>query len=245
MIENVHIGNEFFYCHYYCGVYGSGLRNVWVNEVYESVGGGLFLWPIAGARVMALNLVYGNKYHERAGIVMTNDRRPGYGGKPTAQQIKRHQSLQKCFGNEVRACSLRQRSYVSSENGQIWTRPLRYHWARHGRSSPISPVPGTEAAIAVWDTLRWAGGPDDPGLDKLPASTRWNLLAENHIVRCPVGIQIGKAVEKTILMSNSFYECPTPVRDLGRGTINLDSFIKYPSNWVRAKAPQPKATPGK
>ncbi|MBM4045450.1 MAG: hypothetical protein FJ279_10065 [Planctomycetes bacterium] len=227
VVENLHIGNEFFYCHYYSGIYGSGIRNVWVNEVYESVGGGTFLWPIHGPRLMALNLIYGGKYHERGGIVMTNDRRPD--GKPTEAQMQAYQKLPKCFGNEVRGSGIRERSYVSTENGQIWTRSLRYHWARHGRSSPINPLPGAEAAIAVWDTLQWAGYPEEPELDNLPASTRWNLLAENLIVRCPVGILVGKAADRTILASNSFHECGTPVKDLGRNTVVLDEFVHSPS----------------
>ena len=215
VIENVHVGNEFAFCHYYCGVYGSGIRNAWINEVFESVGGGSFLWPIHGPRVMALNVIYGNKYHERAGIVITNERSAGT--KLSAEQSAAYPALVKCFGNEVRGCSIRARSYVSSENGQIFTGVVQSHWARRGSSCPITPLPGTEPAIAVWDSAGWGAAAGDPRLDPLPASTRWNLLAENLML-----------------------ECATPIRDLGRGTIDLDNHAYTPSHW-----PAPETIPKK
>jgi len=234
VIENVHIGNELSFSHYYCGVYGSGIRNAWVNEVFESVGGGTFLWPIHGPRIMALNVIYGNKYHERAGIVITNDRSAG--GKLAGPALAAYPALVKCFGNEVRGCSIRERSYVSSENGQIFTRPVREHWARRGRSCPITPLPGTEPAIALWDSAGWGASAEDDKLDGLPASSRWNLLAENLITECPVGVLVGKAVQRSVLAGNVFLECPVPIRNLGRDTIEVDNKAYKPSEWPRPEA---------
>jgi len=239
VVECLFVGNDFFYCHYYSGIYGAGLRNVWVGEQHESVGGGTFLWPIHGPRVMALNLIYGNKYHERAGVVVTNERRPN--DKTAPEDLAAYEKLVKCFGNEVRGCSIRERSYVSTENGQIFTGPIRGHWAERGKSCPITPLPGTEPAIAVWDCVQWGGSADQPELERLVPSTRWNLLAENLICRCPVGILVGKAVDRTVLAHNVMLECPTPIRDLGHATVHLRNDVYTPSQWP---APKPEKGAG-
>ncbi|MDP2990571.1 MAG: glycosyl hydrolase family 28-related protein [Kiritimatiellota bacterium] len=224
VVENLHVGNEFFRCHCYAGIYGSGLRNVWVNEIYEAVSGGLVLWPINGPRIMSFNLIYANKYYEQGGVMLQNGRGPAYGAMSKAM-TNEYPNLQKMVGNEVRGCSLEDKRYTSTENGQIWTSVMRDKWARQGRSSPFMPVPGNEAALAVWDTLQWANYPEDPGLDKLPASSRWNLLLENQVVRCPTGVLIGKAVERTVVAGNAFYETPRPILDLGRDTIATNNYV--------------------
>ncbi|MDP2990733.1 MAG: hypothetical protein Q8O57_09245, partial [Kiritimatiellota bacterium] len=180
----------------------------------------------------------------RAGVMILNDRRSAKeeaGAKPGGvdnEWAQAYKKLPKCFGNEVRGCSIRARSYVSTENGQIWGDVIRHTWAEKGRTCPITPVPGTEAAISISESLQWASYPDEPKLDDYPPSTRWNLLAENMITRCPVGVLIGKAVDKTILDGNSFYECGEPVKDLGRNTVNLDSFVHNASKEKTALAPQ-------
>ena len=217
--ECLHLGNEFYNCTNYCGIYGAGVRNVWCNEIYQNVSGGLVLWAITGYRAMYLNLVYAEKFNAQAGITLYN-RREGETKDPAELAIP------KVIGNEIRWCSVRERSYISTENGQIWNDVLRDHWARKGISSPLTPVPGTESGITIMDEPPfWGGTPNDPALDALPVSTKWNLVADNQIVRCPIGIELGKAVDHTILYNNTFYETPTPVLDLAKGTENTGSFV--------------------
>ena len=75
-------------------------------------------------------------------------------------------------------------------------------------------------------------------LDTFPVSTRWNLLADNQIVRCPRGILLGKGVDHTVLVGNTCYETPTPVMDLAKNTVNLDTFVSQGGKPV-AIAPNP------
>jgi hypothetical protein len=223
VVECLHLGNEFYNCHGYSGVFGSGVRSVWVNEIYENVSQGLALWAIEGASVQYLNLAYGEKFNSRAGVALYNRRRTD---ATTQEDRAAEMQLVKVFGNEIRGCSIRERSYVSSENGMIWNGTLRDTWASKGVSAPLHPVPGTEPAITIYDhPPAWAGVPTDPVLDTYASSSRWNLLTENQIVRCPVGILLGKAVDRTILSGNTFYETPTPITDLARNTMNRNSFV--------------------
>ena len=238
VVECLHLGNEFYNCQAYTGIYGAGYRNVWVNEIYENVTLGLVWWAIEGPRAQYLNLAYGEKFNSRGGVVVYNRRQ----SDATDPAVKAAEMAEmKVFGNEVRGCSLRERSYVSTENGQIYGRVMEYNWGRKGVSSPLSPVPGTEAAITVYDEPPyWGGPPTDPVLDTFPISTRWNLLAENQIVRCPVGIEVGKGIDRTVLRDNTFYETPTPVLDLGKNTLNLGSFAAVGGKpVVAAPAPTP------
>ena len=235
--ECLHLGNELYHCHYYSGIFGSGVRNVWVNDIFEDVTGGLFLWAISGQRVMFENLMYAEKFNERAGIVFVNYRYTDAKADPEkAQEL----AVLKMFGNEVRSCSVRERSYVASQNGMIEGGVMKGNWASKGVSSPITPVPGTEAGIVFFDEPPyWGGVPTDPLLDAYPASTRWNLVADNQIVRCPVGIELGKAVDHTILYNNTFYETPLPIQDLARNTLNLGSFVAMGGKPVPAVPPTP------
>ncbi|MDP2990169.1 MAG: glycosyl hydrolase family 28-related protein, partial [Kiritimatiellota bacterium] len=190
-VENLHVGNEYFDSHQWVGIYGAGLRNVWVNDVYERVSGGTYLWKTDGYRLMALNLIYVNKYHERAGIAVVNSREGG--GETDKLQV---------FGNEFRNNSIEDRAYVSTENGQNAPR-LMGHQVRRDKSNALSPLPGREPGIGIFDML---GHPEmgavetDPAYDALPISTKWNLIYGNQIVRCPIGIEIGKAVANTIVI---------------------------------------------
>jgi hypothetical protein len=138
----------------------------------------------------------------------------------------------KSFGNEIRWCSIRERSYVSSEDGMISNAARGL--ATRGAIDPLNPVPGTESAIAIFDDPG-PGGPTDPKLDTYPPSTRWTLVLENQISRCPVGIFLGRAVDRTILWNNSFFETPTPVQDLARNTFQARSFVAYGGKLI----PQP------
>ena len=217
-LENLHVGNEYFLSHQWVGIYGSGVRNAWVNETYESVSGGTDLWKTHGIRQMSLNLVYANKYHERAGVALANDR---YQGGETAQV--------QVFGNEIRNCAVEGRSYASTENGQMPPRLLGQ--ARTGKSNGLCPLPGAEPGIAIFDLLGHPemGPADTPAATgKLPVSTRWNLLYANQIVRCPIGIQIGGAVGNTLLLQNVFFLCPTPILDQGRRTLSQGNEFRGP-----------------
>ena len=224
--ECLHVGNEFYRCHCYCGIYGCGVRNVWVNEIYEDVTGGLFLWAIHGPRsAQFLNLLYVEKFNSRAGILFPNGRWANADEDAPTQDWELHRL--KVFGNEVRWCAVRDRSYVSSENGGVATGHMWIDWASKGNSLPLDPVPGTEAGICFFDqpTGWFSGPPTDPLLDTYNASTDWNLILENQISRCPVGIELGKAVDHTILWGNTCYQTPTPVLDLAHNTLNVHTYV--------------------
>jgi hypothetical protein len=196
---------------------------------------GLVWWAIEGPRAQYLNLAYGEKFNSRGGVIVYNRRQ----SDATDPAVKAAQMAElKVVGNEVRGCSLRERAYVSTENGQIFGRVMEYNWGRKGVSSPLTPLPGTEAAITVYDEPPyWGGPPTDPVLETFPVSTRWNLLAENQIVRCPVGIEVGKGVDRTVLRDNTFYETPTPVLDLGKNTLNMGSFVAVGGKAVASPPP--------
>ncbi|MDP2990857.1 MAG: hypothetical protein Q8O57_09880, partial [Kiritimatiellota bacterium] len=147
--------------------------------------------------------------------------------------------LWKSVGNEVRGCSVRARAYMPAKGG-IETSMIRNAWTKHKDKCGIEPIlcgmdtdmaflPGREAAMAVWDSLCWGGYPTEDALEKLPPSTRWNLFADNMIIKCPVGIMIGKAVERTIISKNVYLDCAEPVLDLGRDTVIMDDFVKNPA----------------
>ena len=91
---------------------------------------------------------------------------------------------------------------------------------RIGTGCPLTPMPGVEPGLGLYDSLAHPNycNPDDPRLDKLPVSTRWNLFADNLFMQCPVGIRIGRRVARTILSDNTYYDCTVPVRDGGTDT---------------------------
>jgi hypothetical protein len=216
VVENLHVGNEFYDSHQWVGIYGAGVRNAWVNDLYDRVSGGTDLWKIHGLRQMSLNLIYCNKYHERAGIAIVNDRFQG--GETPRLQV---------FGNEVRNCSLESRAYVSTENGQNAPRLIGQVRAP-GKSSGLAPLPGLEPGLSIYDSL---GHPEmgppinDPALDKLESSTQWNLFYGNQVARCPIGLEIGKAVRRTLVLNNLFLECALPVNNMGRDTLSVGNMV--------------------
>ncbi|MDP2988985.1 MAG: hypothetical protein Q8O57_00260, partial [Kiritimatiellota bacterium] len=231
VVENLLVGNEYFDSHQWVGIYGAGVRNAWVNDIYERVSGGTDLWKIDGYRLMALNLIYGNKYHERAGIAVVNSRDGG--GETDKLQV---------FGNEIRNNSIEDRRYVSTENGQNAPRLLGWQVRRDKseKSNALSPLPGREPGIGIFDML---GHPEmgavetDPAYDTLPISTKWNLIYGNQIVRCPIGIEIGKAVGNTIIIGNLITGADLPINDMGRGTRQDGNVVYQPDLKALTSAP--------
>ena len=121
---------------------------------------------------------------------------------------------------------IEERAYVSQENGQ--NAPRLAGQVRRDKSNALSPLPGREPGIGIFDML---GHPEmgtvetDPAFDALPPSTRWNLIYGNQIARCPIGIEIGKAVEKTIITGNLFLQTELMINDMGRDTIKGGNTI--------------------
>ena len=213
VLENLHIGNEYFFSHQWSGIFGAAVRNVWVNAVMESVSGGHYLWKIHGVRQQSLNVHLGGRYHERGRLAIINNR---YKGRYKPLEV----DLPMVFGNEVRHCAFRRPSYVTMQNcpdGGVGTARGKI---AVGTGCPLTPIPGEEPGLGLYDSTYHPSrtNPDDPKLDTLPVSTRWNLLADNLFMQCPVGIRIGRRVAHTVLWDNTYYDCTMPVRDSGIGT---------------------------
>ncbi|MDP2991167.1 MAG: hypothetical protein Q8O57_11465, partial [Kiritimatiellota bacterium] len=220
-LENLHVGNEYFYCHQWSGVYGAGLRNVWANNEMESVGGGDYLWKIHGLRQMSLNLHLGNRYHERARIAFANSRCDNKGALAKEDVVQ-------MFGNEIRQCFFRRPSYVATENGPDGgIGSIRGKIRTGGKAgNPLQPIPGEEPGIGIFEDTAHPStcDVDNPILDTLPIANRWNLVADCTFMQCPVGILIGRRVENTVLSGNTFYDCHVPVKDGGLSTIRTDDM---------------------
>jgi len=216
VLENLHLGNEYFHCHQWSGIFGASLRNVWVNAVLDMVGGGHYLWKIHGVRQQSLNLHLGSRYHERSRIAIVNNRYKG-------RYVPLEDDVPQVFGNEVRHCSFRKPSYVATENSPDGGAGGIRGKIRVGTGCPLTPMPGEEPGLGIYDSTYHPSrtDPDNPALDKLPMTTRWNLFADNLFMQCPVGIRIGRRVANTVLWNNTYYDCAIPVRDAGTDTVEM------------------------
>ena len=70
--------------------------------------------------------------------------------------------------------------------------------------------------------MAWPGVPEEPlaAVSALPKQTMsWNLLYDNLLSRCPVGIRLSPASMQNFAINNTFPECPVPVLDQGEGNV--------------------------
>jgi hypothetical protein len=236
------VGNEYFFCHEWSGVYGAALRNVWVNTEMESVTGGHYLWKTRDVRQMSLNLHLGNRYRERGRIALFNSRTTSTPGNPYTP-LK--EDIAQMFGNEIRYCSFLRPGYVTTENapnGGVET--ARGKMTRGRGGNPLSPMPGEEAGVGICDGTAHpsTNDPDNPVLDSVPVSTRWNLVANSMFQQCPVGIHIGRRVANTVLSDNTFSDCRVPVRDGGLNTIRSGAKERtaFPDGQAGVKKDEPE-----
>ena len=218
-LENVHLGNEMHFCHQWSGVFGAQLRNVWVNDVAESVSGGDYLWKIHGWHTQSLNLHLGAEQLDRGRIVIVNERQD-------PQQKLMTIDVPMVFGNEIRHSSFRRPSIVTTDNAPDGGAGSYRGKIRTGVGNPLAPMPGEEPGLGIYDSTAHPSvcDPDNPVLDTLPISTCWNLFADDFFQECPVGIQIGRRVAHTILWGNTYFDCRVPLRDSGLDTVETGAL---------------------
>jgi hypothetical protein len=244
VIECVFVSNDYLFCHYYNGIFGSALRTVWAHEEIESMGGGMFFWAVGLGSLMSMNIAHGLRLHQDAGILVLTNRRVLVGGLRPGRREKIQENREKypdwyqaithmprVFGNEIRNCYIKDRSPVFTSNSPSpWT--YRHRQIERGDDWPVAPLPDRAAGIAIADPYglghsghgaKW----EKPTNDTMPIVTRWNLLYSNLMVNCPIGVQIGIGVEKTILERNTLLGCSLPVDDEGKGTINSGTLTRH------------------
>ena len=80
---------------------------------------------------------------------------------------------------------------------------------------------GQEAGIHLSQLLGWPGSvsDDDPMLDALPATMRWNLIYDCLVARSPVGICVGRGIDRTVIVEPFSAYNAQPISDAGRRTV--------------------------
>jgi hypothetical protein len=215
-IENLHVQNRLVDCSAYEGVYGAGIRNVWDSEILERMATGFRLWLIRRPSVMYLNVLRSCRLMERGSIAIVNERGDYHIRRHTQAPavLAEYARLLKAFGNEVRGCAVvgAARFPGNEYAGSFWTQPA----FAAGKGNAATPLIGREFAFAVAalpDVTACAADPDDRSLEAMSAGGRWNLFAGNLAARTPVGFELGKTIQSTVLWKNTTAEVATPVRE--------------------------------
>ena len=87
---------------------------------------------------------------------------------------------------------------------------------------------GQEAGIHLSQLIGWPGGvsDDDPKLDALPATMRWNLIYDCLIARSPLGIRVGRGIDHTVIVEPFSADNGQPISDAGRQTVIVSPTIQ-------------------
>jgi hypothetical protein len=215
-MENLHVENQFKDGVAYSGPFGSAVRNIWAGDEFEDVSDGMVLWAIHGPRQMSLNLIRDLRLKDRAGILILSD---CSGDSPP---------LTKTFGNEVRTCQVYHRErYPGNEYGlgeRVWRYPINSQPSGNARHVKF----GQEAGIHLSQLIGWPGGvsDDDPKLDALPATMRWNLIFDCLIARSPLGIRVGRGIDHTVIVEPFSADNGQLISDAGRQTVIVTPTIQ-------------------
>lgn len=216
-MENLHVENQFKDGVAYSGPFGSAVRNIWAGDEFENVSDGMVLWAIDGPRQMSLNLIRDLRLKEGAGILILSER----SGDPTPP-------ITKTFGNEIRTCQVyRRERFAGNEYGlgeRVWRYPINNQSSGNARHVKF----GQEAGIHLSQLLAWPGGTsdDDPKLDTLPATMRWNLIYDCLVARSPLGIRVGRGIERTVIVEPFSAFNVQPISDAGRQTAIINPTIQ-------------------
>lgn len=127
------------------------------------------------------------------------------------------------FGNEIRSCIVNERQISWTQNGGLWTGSARMRLARHNWQ------PDRMAGIALSTFMAWPSVADQPA-DKVQALPKegmtWNLLYDNLLSKCPVGISLTPASSRNFVIDNTFLECGLPVEDKGEDNHVSGSLVR-------------------
>jgi hypothetical protein len=239
-VENVHVCNDTLFTAGWSGNYRTSLRNVWAQNESEGHADGLKFWNTSAATfVTAFNVAFGERYHSRGGIEVVNAMKfypedPSVRGQPGAlreddpwhrQWQAAFNSSRRVFGNEVRSCIVNDRHLPFTQNGGLFTKSIRTRLAHGLRTDRM-------AGIGLVTIMAWPRLTDEPedevkALPKQPMS--WNLLYDNLLSRCPVGILLSLASSKNFALDNTFLDCDIPVLDRGEGNVVTGNAILEPS----------------
>ncbi|MDP2989167.1 MAG: hypothetical protein Q8O57_01200, partial [Kiritimatiellota bacterium] len=231
-VENVHVGNDVLFTAGYSGNYRTSLRNIWAQNESEGHSDGLKFWNTsAPTYVTAFNVAFGERYHQRGGMEIINAMefyqekayqrgQPGsvVEGNPDHQAwLAAFKNSRRVFGNEIRSCIVNERKAAWTQNGGLWTHAARMRLEKHGWR------PDRMAGIALVTIMGWPSLPDSPA-DKVKAlpkgSMVWNLVYDNLLSKCPVGISLTPASRDNFVLDNTFLECETPVLDMGENRVS-------------------------
>ena len=237
-VENVHLCNEVFSTAGYSGNYRTSLRNIWAQNESEGHSEGLKFWNTSSPTyVTAFNVAFGERYHSVGGIQIVNAmkfyqeqaalrKRPGAVREddPWHQEwLAAFKSSRRVFGNEIRSCIVNNRGLAFTQNGGLYTGSIRLRVERHGMRTE------NLAGIALTTLMAWPFVPEEPREEvaKLPKEAMaWNLLYDNLLSRCPVGIRMSPASAMNFAFGNTFLGCRVPVLDEGEGNVVSGSFVK-------------------
>jgi hypothetical protein len=216
-MENLHVENRFKDGVAYSGPFGSAVRNIWAGDELENVSDGMVLWAIDGPRQMSLNLIRDLRLEERAGILILSDR----SGDATPPATK-------TFGNEIRTCQVYHRErYPGNEYGlgeRVWRYPINSLASGNARHVKF----GQEAGIHLSQLLGWPGSvsDDDPKLDTMTPTMRWNLIYDCLVARSPIGIRVGRGIDHTVIVEPLSAGNVQPISDAGRQTAIINPTVQ-------------------
>jgi len=216
-IENLHVENRFRDGVAYSGPFGSAVRNVWAGDEFDAVADGMFLWAIHKPRQMSLNLLRDLRLQDRAGILLISERSEDPAPPPV-----------KTFGNEIRTCQVYHRErYPGNEYGtgeKVWR--WAYNTMPSGNARHVKF--GDEAGIHLSQVIGWPGNfsDDDARLDAMPSTMRWNLVYDCLVARSPVGIRVGRGIERTVIVEPLSALNGKPISDSGRQTTVVNPAVQ-------------------
>ncbi|MDP2991496.1 MAG: hypothetical protein Q8O57_13130, partial [Kiritimatiellota bacterium] len=233
-VENVHVGNDVLFTAGYSGNYRTSLRNIWAQNESDGHAIGLMFWNTGSPTfVTAFNVALGERYHERGGLIIRNDMKfypeQKKRGEPGAvdpddpwhkEWLAAFKNSRRVFGNEIRGCIVNERKIAWGQNGGLWSGSARMRLEKYGWR------PDLLAGISLFTGMGWPGVPDRTELAQLPKTAlSWNLVYDNLLAKCPVGISVSPASTKNFIIGNTFLACAKPVLDLGEGNYVTNSLV--------------------